>query len=432
MNPDPWGVATRPENDATPPRSVRAVDARVQPPEPVRRVAEAEILAPYEHAVSATARAFLSDPADETIQAGLNALLDAVDADVVAVVRNVDHHADRPSGVIVHSTTRTGAPIEASSPDPVPWSGSARATDHLAEGASIATRIDALGEAGRALYAGVPSGAVLEVPIRVDGRWLGHLALVDFDDEREWSGSDAVLGSTVSRFIGAAWERERNRERLQRTVQTRDRFISSVNHRLRTPLTALVGASALLVEDEYLTPEERAEFVTSIAEQSLEVAQVIEDLFIAARADIGQVQLARDPVDMSAAVDAVLASLPSAAHTAISVDGATVHALGDATRIGQILRNLLDNAIRHGGPNVGVAFERDDGRVRTKVWDDGPGMPGDETHLAERLQDHRVSPDQLGLGLLIAWRLTRLMGGDLHHERDRGITTFTLDLPEAG
>jgi signal transduction histidine kinase len=101
---------------------------------------------------------------------------------------------------------------------------------------------------------------------------------------------------------------------------------------------------------------------------------------------------------------------------------------GDAMRIRQIVRNLIRNALRYGGPTVRLRTESVDGRVRIQVRDDGPGVPPDIfDHLFESFT-HGENAGSLGLGLSVSRALARQMAGELRYFRDEQWTVFELEL----
>ena len=93
---------------------------------------------------------------------------------------------------------------------------------------------------------------------------------------------------TAAEMIGAFWDRQASRHRLEELVRAKDEFVATVSHELRTPLTAVVGLSDEL---QHRRPDfdeqEITEFVALIAEQSNEVAGIVEDLLTAARTSVG-------------------------------------------------------------------------------------------------------------------------------------------------
>lgn len=108
----------------------------------------------------------------------------------------------------------------------------------------------------------------------------------------------------------------------------------------------------------------------------------------------------------------------------------------DPTRMRQIIRNVVVNAIRHGAPPVHIAAQNGGTEVSISITDHGDGAPRyAESRLFEpyeRLPAADETPATLGLGLHVAQRLAHGMGGDLTYDRHEGTTTFTLTLPVAG
>jgi signal transduction histidine kinase len=115
----------------------------------------------------------------------------------------------------------------------------------------------------------------------------------------------------------------------------------------------------------------------------------------------------------------------------LEVDGA-VRAHGDPLRVRQVIRNLLRNAHRHGGPTRTLRTATQDGAVLIQVRDDGPGV---SDQVIERLFEpysHDDRSGSLGIGLAVSHKLARAVGGDLVYRREGGITVFELELRGAG
>ncbi|GIU92988.1 MAG: hypothetical protein KatS3mg011_1894 [Acidimicrobiia bacterium] len=148
---------------------------------------------------------------------------------------------------------------------------------------------------------------------------------------------------------------ERNTaRRLEELIRAKDEFVAAVSHELRTPLTAVVGMALELRDNESAFGEdERRDLVELIAEQAQEVAHIVEDLLVAARADTDTISLVVRPVDLGEAVDAAVRALPTDARSRVANKAWGV-VRADPGRVRQILRNLLTNAIRYGGPNIEV------------------------------------------------------------------------------
>lgn len=130
--------------------------------------------------------------------------------------------------------------------------------------------------------------------------------------------------------------------------------MASVSHELRTPLTAVVGfARELSDHPERFEAGEFVPLARMVADQSSDVAFIIDDLLVAARAEIGRIKVLSERVDLRTEVQAATHALSGRADR-IRLPEATAVARGDRLRVRQILRNLLANAVRHGGPTVTV------------------------------------------------------------------------------
>lgn len=227
---------------------------------------------------------------------------------------------------------------------------------------------------------------------------------------------------------------EANRD-LQRLMRAKDEFVASVSHELRTPLTAVVGfARELSDHPERFEAGEFVPLARMIADQSSDVAFIIDDLLVAARAEIGRIKVLSERVDLRTEVQAATHALSGRAD-GIRLPEATAVARGDRLRVRQILRNLLANAVRHGGPTVTVEIVPNGHTVNVRVSDDGPGIPpGDRQRLFEPYfhgQGVSGQPASIGLGLTVSRQLARLMGGDLVYQDAATGSTFRLTLPSA-
>lgn len=222
--------------------------------------------------------------------------------------------------------------------------------------------------------------------------------------------------------------------RLERLVKAKDEFVASVSHEIRTPLAAVLGlATELRDHRSDFDPGTEEELVGVIAEQAQEVANIVEDLLVAARVDTESIVLSIGEVDLAAAVDRALRAIPQmglSAEIASTVGG---RCRGDAPRIRQILRNLLSNAIRYGGANITLSTRMDGDRVCLDVVDDGPGVPADRAESIfqpfERAHVVGTQPASVGLGLSVSRDLARRMGGDVTYTRIGDRSVFTLALP---
>ena len=226
------------------------------------------------------------------------------------------------------------------------------------------------------------------------------------------------------------------KERLEDVIKSKDQFVASVSHELRTPLTAVVGLSHELHDNWSIYDGGDAhEIVDLIASQSSELSDIIEDLLVAARADIGTLTLQTRRLDLRAELDTVIEGhCVSGAHPlpAVEIEPGSEFVWGDPLRFRQIIRNLLSNAARYGGSEVTVQAFRDGNRVTVAVRDDGAGVPVDRAATIfepyASAHDPGTQPGSVGLGLAVSRTLARLMDGDLIYTGNGG-PSFELTIP---
>ena len=219
---------------------------------------------------------------------------------------------------------------------------------------------------------------------------------------------------------------------LAALVKSKDELVASVSHELRTPITTIMGMSLELRDNAHLLrPDERAEFVGLIADQSRELSNIVEDLLVAARVDQDRLIVRPEAVDLASEVPRIVSSTMTRRKATVEADSEAV-AWCDPLRFRQILRNLLTNADRYGGPQVTVRVTGSASGVTIRVTDDGEGVVAHEREAIfepyHRAQESGL-PGAIGLGLPVSRRLARLMGGDLVYAHDEGLTVFEITLP---
>ena len=228
-------------------------------------------------------------------------------------------------------------------------------------------------------------------------------------------------------------------ERLQAAESQRRRLLADVTHELRTPLSVIQGRLEGVMDGVY--PADEAT-LSAILDETRHMSRIIEDLRVLSLAESGALRLARGPVDLGEVADDALEAYRGAAETAgVSLRSEVPEDLpaadADATRVREVLENLVSNAIRYtpAGGSVTVGAGRDGSEtIAVTVADTGRGVAADELpRLFERF--HR-SPDSpgTGLGLAIARDLVRAHGGELTAAsagEGRG-TTMRFTLPVVG
>jgi signal transduction histidine kinase len=175
--------------------------------------------------------------------------------------------------------------------------------------------------------------------------------------------------------------------------------------------------------------------VRRLGRQAGDLQHLVDDLLIAARAEADSLNVETVPVRLDSQVALALEDVSAAVADDISIQGGPCHAMGDPARIRQVIRNLLTNAVRYGGPSIRVrTFEHRDA-CHLLVVDDGPGVPPSEREaIFERFQqasNANYVASSAGLGLPISRLLAEKMGGTLTYRYEHGQSIFDLSLPPA-
>lgn len=298
--------------------------------------------------------------------------------------------------------------------------------------------VDPSGQAGslRALFE--RGGAVAHVPLRVQRRdgslcWMQASAAPFLTAEGAFDGIRG-FASDVSALVEA-------RDAAQRAERAQAAFIAMMSHELRTPLTAIIGLSEVL-EASCPTESRRADLGT-IRQAATDLTDVLADVLDYAQLESGRVTLARSSVALADFLSTMVEEHRPKARARgldlrLEVEGsARAQRLGDAGRLRQILRNLLDNALRF-TPAGGVRLTLDlvdDAHVAIEVADTGIGIQAEDMErifLPFFQVDASMGRSHTGrgLGLSIARKLAEAMGGRLSLRSAPGEgAVFRLDLP---
>jgi signal transduction histidine kinase len=225
---------------------------------------------------------------------------------------------------------------------------------------------------------------------------------------------------------------------LRQVDVARKEFIATASHELRTPIFSLAGFVELL-QDEDLDDDTRREFLETMSEQVARLQKLSVDLLDLSRLDAGSVELHPEPVDLSELARSIVNEFTPAladhdTNLEIKLPNHGPEALCDPVRVAQIMRILLDNALRHtpSGTHVTVGTARRNGTAGLTVTDSGPGLPDySDTKVFERFYTGDAARGA-GLGLAIARELAERMHGRLRVTTAADGTAFTLELPTDG
>jgi signal transduction histidine kinase len=224
--------------------------------------------------------------------------------------------------------------------------------------------------------------------------------------------------------------------RLSRVDRARKEFVANASHELRTPLFSLGGFIELL-EDEELDPASRAELLSAMHGQVDRLQKLAVDLLDLSRLDAGSFELEQDRVDLAELARMVSREFEPAvrrgeADIQLRMTEGGVEVTCDRERVAQIMRILVDNAIRHtpDGTHVTISASRRNGAAKVTVADSGPGLEdAAATQVFDRFFTGEAGNGGAGLGLAIAKELATRMHGEIRLNARPGRTSFTLELP---
>jgi len=222
-------------------------------------------------------------------------------------------------------------------------------------------------------------------------------------------------------------------QKLEDLLATKDQLVATISHEIRTPLTAVVGITEELRNSSGAIDEaEREELIGLVADQSVEVSRIVEDLLMVARSDAGNLVVESQSLNLAEETERVVRSLDR--EVPIEFDGPTI-VVADPQRVRQIIRNLITNAKRYGGPNIRVVVGEKGLKCIVEVRDDGEALPkASRARVFEpyaRAERGERLAASVGLGLTVSRRLARHMGGDLTYDHDGQEAIFTLTLAPA-
>ena len=281
-----------------------------------------------------------------------------------------------------------------------------------------------------------------------DGRsiWMQTTVKVVFEDKVPV----ATIG--VSRDVTAAVEADLALQAARNEAEAANRakgdFLANVSHEIRTPMNGILGALHLL-DHESLSPQGR-ELMRQANDCGRMLTQLLNDVLDFSKIEAGQLELAPEPMDAAETLAGVIAMLEGQARAKgldlrVAAVGGPAWIAADPVRLGQIMFNLIGNAVKftergHVAARL-TALPLGEGRARLRleVEDTGIGIPAEaQAHLFERFRQAESDTTRrfggTGLGLSICQRLARIMGGEIGVTSAAGQGStfwFTFDAPVA-
>ena len=294
--------------------------------------------------------------------------------------------------------------------------------------------------------------SVVSVPLIPTDTPIGVLSLY-FQDVRRLQPEEYELLQVASRTSAIALQRamlderllkeEVSRRALEEVSHLKTEFVSLVSHELRTPLTSIQGYVKLILAGHTgdLNPLQ-AEFLTTVGRNTDRLVALVDDLLDISRIETGRLELVLESLRLEDIVQSEVESLKSQADEkdiAITVDleEGLPRVKADSHRLGQVISNLLDNAIKYSLDHSAVKITANQigKNVLVKVIDSGIGIsPEERGKLFQRF--YRGDSDLVrstwgtGLGLAITHHLVEMHGGKVWVESEKGHgSTFTFTIP---
>ena len=280
---------------------------------------------------------------------------------------------------------------------------------------------------------GRPAGLDLKLP---DGRWMRHEAFTSQD------GGEVSVMIDITDVQESARALAEARDAAEAANRAKSQFLANISHEIRTPLNGVLGVADVLANSDLSQMQQ--ELVGVIRTSGALLNSLLADLLDLARVEAGAAELRPEAIaldEVAQSVKGLYAGRAAQKGIALRVEialGADARVTCDATRLRQVLGNLVSNAVKFtDAGEVVIALDRDDDRVTFRVRDTGAGF--DEALKATLFGRFQQGDDSstrkhggAGLGLAISREYVRLMGGELDCVSAPGEGAsfmFALDLP---
>jgi PAS domain S-box-containing protein len=275
----------------------------------------------------------------------------------------------------------------------------------------------------------IETGQSYQEVIKATG--IAGMRYFDLSIEPLYNGKGEIIGVTgASREVTEQVELE----------QRKDNFISIASHELKTPITVLRGFTQLLTRQfDQQGTQEPVSMLLKMDAQISRLVKLIDELLDASKIQAGRLDYEEESVDLDALVHETVEILQGSNPThSLRVSGAThTIILGDKDRLGQVLTNLITNAVKYSpqANSVDISLSSTKEAALINVRDYGVGIASThQKHIFDRFYRVQDSSNKtfkgLGMGLYIAQEIVKRHGGDLTVESEEGQgSTFTVSLP---
>jgi len=268
-------------------------------------------------------------------------------------------------------------------------------------------------------------------PLPARGATLGAMAFAMLDSGRRYTTADIDLVRDLASRTAIALDNRSLYREIEERDRRKDEFLAMLAHELRNPLAAIANAVGVLEKLGH-HDDNTVRIRTIIGRQTNHLARLVDDLLDVARVTTGRIVVERQPVPLADVARRALQAFDAAgktAHHEVILKTDPVWVIGDASRLEQVVANLVDNALRYTarGGRVQVSVQRDGAEAVVRVRDTGRGIP---SALLPQIFDlfvrgggaSHARADGLGLGLTLVRRLVELHGGSVEaHSAGEGL-----------
>lgn len=238
--------------------------------------------------------------------------------------------------------------------------------------------------------------------------------------------------AVVGYWVIARRQMRDQRIAMDSRLDAEHQMIAGVSHELRTPLTAIYGFSEALLDGNVPEPDEAQDYLAVINSEAADLSRMVDDLLVTAQLGVKDVSLTALEFDPCSEIASVVVPFQRTGNV-ITVESSSGAVVADNGRFRQVVRNLVSNAIRHGGSEIVVIGEFEGDTFKCSVADNGDGVPSE-------IQDRLFQPfansgeaalvsGSVGLGLSVSREIAKRMGGDLTYHRNTDLTMFSFSIP---
>lgn len=275
------------------------------------------------------------------------------------------------------------------------------------------------------------------VPITIHRRTIGMVQFIRSESKRSYTSSDLQVAQELTARAALAIENTRLYKNAQDAIKIRDEFISIASHELKTPLTSLKVYAGLLMKKFNKNDPETTNQLQKMDDQITNMTNLIRDLLDVSRIQLGKLTFNFEKMQLGDLVKNIITNYQPTITHKITLQGDITHSItADKERIGQVVLNLLTNAVKYSpeANTVIVRLSQNENSVTVEVQDFGIGI--DKKH-AQRIFErfYQVGSIKranigLGMGLYISKEIIERHGGTISVKSAKGKgSTFAVALP---